>query len=487
MDFINKKALKENVEMLSNMTGIDKELILNIMEEQVFPKTFRQQISKEALLFCKIDRKTYALDVSRGYLVVPDDKEDFNSECEVKSSNVAGVKVGEHLYEEVDISNKRNNATIAKQILMSEINNLKNNKIKEDISKFDEKLVSIKVKSYDLKKKAYFVDFNNEHSGVLPFENLINETEKLKINERYWAVISEDEIKRFGNQIIFRRKGNEFIKEIFSKEVPEVQNEIIEIKDIYVNSQKKMFISVYTNDKKTDAVGTCVGIRGSRINNIISHFNGASIELFDWNQNLADYIINIFKDMEMESISILDNKVLIFVDEKTMENLSYQNKERLKAINSFVKEKVVITTEEMNTLSNLKTTEYFSKNLDLDSDSAEIISNTGLFKTLDDLVLYSVKDTAEILGVDEEVAEELIETAKNKLIIRNLYIDSVDTNLKDLDSMNNYLLNELLVNDINNMVSLSEFDNVELCELVNIDMDLANNVIMEARDIIYPD
>lgn len=485
MDFINKKALKENIETLSNIYDLPQEDIVDIMERQVFPKTFRQQIDKEAVLNCFINRKTYELTVKRVFTVVSDTSDSFNPITEVKQKDSGGLNIGDDFIVEVSLDNKRNNAIVAKQILMAEINNLKNNKVKKDVLNRSNPLVSVIVRKYDMKKQVYFVDFNNEHSGVIPFKNLISSSDKLKINEKYLALITEESLKGFNNQIILTRTGEQFVKAVFEKEIPEIQNEVIEIKDVYFNDNKKVFISVHSNDKKIDPVGTCIGSKGSRINTIINHFNGASIELFNWNSNEADYIINIFKDLAIQKISVLDNKILLFVSDEIYNSLNYHTKERLKAANHFIEEKVIITTELENNHYNHYYIKHFMDNLNLDEESAELLVNSGAFKKIDDLLLYSVKDTADILEVDLETAQFLIDEAQRNVEIRNLNLLNLDTNLKDVESMNNYYLSSLLDNGINNIVDLADLDNEELSELIHINKEEANKLIMDARNIIY--
>tara|TARA_B100000700_G_scaffold267699_1_gene307778 strand:+ start:44146 stop:45612 length:1467 start_codon:yes stop_codon:yes gene_type:complete len=487
MNIIDEKALKETVEMVSLKEDLEKSDVINLLENEVFPKTLRQPFGKEAIIKVDIDPKSYKMSTYRMWNVVSDDSEEVNDLFEVRLSDVenkdSNFEVGDQIVESLEnYELKRNNATIAKQLLNSSIQNLKKEKIKKHVLESNNNLINIIVRSYDLKKRIYRVDFNSEYSGILPFDNLINKDEKLKVGNNYWAAIDKEDLS---NNIVFTRTGEEFIKGLFKKEIPEVYNEVIEVKDVYFNSDKKIIASVYTSDKNLDPIGSCVGAKGSRINSIIEHLNGGSIDLLKWSGNEGEYVVNLFKDLEIEKVIVEDNKIFVFLSIEDFENLSSQNKIRLKAINQFLSEKVILTTEEKYEQDNLYLIDYFSKELKLDEDSAEMVAFSGVFKSIDDIVEISPTHIAEILDIDEDSAKFLFETAQDKVSARNLKLSSIETNLKDLDSMNNFILEQLLNKGIDNMVDLSDLANDELCELIFVDLDKANELIMEARDIIY--
>ena len=485
MNIIDEKALKDTVEMISLKEDLEKEDVIKLLENEIFPKTLRQPFGKEAIIKVNIDPKSYKMSAYRLWDVVSDDVEDYNTLCEIKVSNLENkdLSIGEQLIESLDdYEFKRNNATIAKQLLNSSIQNLKKEKIKEKVLESNNNLINIIVRSYDLKKKIYRVDFNSEYSGILPFDNLINKNEKLKVGNRYWAAIDENDTS---NNIVFTRTGKDFIHALFKKEIPEVYNEVIEVKDIFFDSNKRIIASVFSSDKNIDPIGSCVGAKGSRINSIIEHLNGGSIDLLRWSGNEGEYVVNIFKDLDIEKVIVEDNSVFVFISDEEFSSLSTQNTIRLKAINSFLPERVVLTTEEKYEQENIYLVNYFEKELELDQDSAEMLAFSGVFKSIDDIAEISPEYISEILDIDKDSAEFLFGVATDKVSARNLKLSSVETNLKDLDSMNNFILEQLLEKGIDNMVDLSDLANDELCELIFIDLDKSNELIMEARNIIY--
>lgn len=482
MDIGNEKQLKDQIETIANVHELEINDVIDIMESQVFPKTIRQNFPKGTIIETTIDRDTFNMKAYRIFNVV-DVIENESCEKLPSKDNVVGDVIREQLHG-IDL-NKRNSAIIAKQVLLSEINKLKKKNVRQNALRFKNNLINVIVKKYDLKKQIYFVEFNGEFSGILPFKNLINQDEKLKVNERYWALMTDEEYHRFQDQVIFSRTGDEFIRALFAKEVPEVHDEIITIKDVYFTPEKKVFVSVHTSDKNIDPIGTCVGVKGSRVNNIIKHLNGGSIDICRWEPEISDFILSIFKGLNIEKISILDNQTIIFINEDEFQKLNHQNKLRLKAINKFSNEKVRILTEERFLDENKKYIEYFMESLNIDQDSAELIANSGFYKSIDDIASYSVEDTADILDIDEYMAEGLIERAIKSIEARNLYLTTVNTNLVDIKSLKKHHLDMLLKNNINNVVDLADLANDELCDLIPIDIDEANDVIMEARNIIY--
>lgn len=488
MNLLKDKMLKESIDIISNTNDLDNEDVVLILEKHVFPKAIRQNHSKDAVIKTTIDRDNFSLKAFKVFEVVPDDKEDFNIDCEIKESETT-LDVGEHILEEIeDIDiDKRNCIVVAKQVLNAEINKLKKRKIREVALQFKNELANVVVKKYDLKRKVYFVEFNGEFTGIIPFSELTDPSEKLRVNERYFALMTDKEDIKFQEQVVFSRKGKDFLIALFEKEIPEVHDEVVEIKNIYLGKNKNIFVNVFSNDKNIDPIGIFVGVKGNRINNILKHINGGSIDVSLYSHEPSDIILSVFKDLEIDKISVLDKSIILFVSEDKFQTLSDKTKMRLKAANEFVSEKVIITTEALYESSNIEYTKYFKNELNLDEESASIIANSGVFRSIDDILDFYPEDIIDILNLDIEVedVEVLLENIKNRIQERDDEIDKTDTNLKDIESLKKHHIKILLDKGIDNMSDLSDFSNDELCEEIPIDIDEANEVIMEARDIIY--
>ena len=484
MQIGNEKLLKEQIEVIANINDLNIGDVISIMEEHVFPKTIRQGFTKDTVIETKIDRDTFKLEAFRVFNVIPKSQEEINTDFEIYENDE--FSAGEKIKENIDVNiDSRNSAIVAKQVLNSEINKLKKKLIREEALQFKENLINVVVKRYDLKKRVYFVEFNGEFSGIIPFDNLINSEEKLKVNTNYWALMTEEEDHRFQDQVIFSRKGDDFIKALFSKEIPEVHDEVITIKGVYSDNNKKIVAAVHTSDKNIEPVGTCVGAKGSRVNSIIEHINGGSIDICKWEPETSDLVLSMFKDLNIEKISVLDNQTIVFIDEEDFQTLSEQNKVRLRAINKFSTDKIRLLTEERFSEENKKYIEYFKNELLLDEESATLIANSGFYKSVDDLTAYSDEDTSEILDIDIEIAEELKERAMEAMESRNLYLTTVDTDLKDLKNIEKHHIKMLIENNISTISDLADLANDELCDIIPIDIQDANDLIMESRHISW--
>lgn len=491
MEIQNKKALKESINIIANTESIEPEEVITILEEHLFPKSIRQNYSKETIIETKIDRNDFSIMAFQVFEVVPDDHPDFNGDFNIYLSEAKkmepNIQVNDRLRVEIkdfDIQ-KYKHSKVAKQFLLGEINKLKKRKVREKALLFQDQLMSVVVKKFDLKRKVYYVEFNGEFSGIIPFSELSSPDEKLKVNERYISLLTDIELDKFQEQVVFTRKGKDFLMALFKKEIPEINDEIIEVKNIYIDKGKNIFVSVYSNDKNIDPVGTFVGVKGNRVSNILKHINGGNIDVSKWSNDYGEIITETFKDLNIEKIAVFDNQVAIFLSDDDFKLISDRNKRRLKSINSILREKVIITTEDLFEKSNENYKQYFQDELNLDEDSAALIANSGFFRSIDDLLEYDIDVISEMLEIEEDGAEFLIERAQEKINARDAELALIDTNLKDIESLKNHHLKMLLDKGIKNIPDLADFANDELCEEIVIDIEDANDIIMEARDIIY--
>ena len=245
------------------------------------------------------------------------------------------------------------------------------------------------------------------------------------MNDRIRAYLSEIKSDKRGPQLIITRTKSEFLIELFKIEVPEIGEEVLEIKAAARDAGSRAKIAVKTNDKRIDPIGACVGMRGSRVQAVSNELGGERIDIVLWDDNPAQMVINAMAPAEVASIVVdEDNHSMdIAVSEDQLSQAIGRGGQNIRLASELSGWRLNVMTEEdasskqESEASSIK--DLFKEKLGVDDDIAEVLAAEG-FTSVEEIAYVPVEEIQAIEGFDEDIVEELQRRANDYLLLRKL-------------------------------------------------------------------
>lgn len=335
------------------------------------------------------------------------------------------------------------------------------------------------------------VDLGNNAEAVMPRESVIGR-ETFRIGDRVRAVLQDIRAEGRGPQLELSRASNDMLIELFRIEVPEIQEEVIEIRGCARDPGSRAKIAVKTNDGRIDPVGACVGMRGSRVQAVSNELNNERVDIILWDDNPAQLVINAMAPAEVASI-VMDEDTNTMDVAVAADNLaiaigrSGQNVRLASELTGWVIN--VMTEEEADEKQEEEAgrlVTYFEEKLDVDEDIAAILAEEG-FTTLEEVAYVPLEEMLGIEGFDENIVTELRQRAKDMLLTLELaseeQLDSAtpSDDLLSLEGMDEHLARLLASKGIATMEDLAEQSIDDLMDIDDMDEERAGQLIMAAR------
>jgi N utilization substance protein A len=314
--------------------------------------------------------------------------------------------------------------------------------------------------------------------------------ENLRINDRVRAILIKiDETVR-GPQLILSRTAPEFLIRLFELEVPEIEEGLLEIMAASRDPGLRSKIAVKANDQRLDPVGTCVGMRGSRVQAVTSELAGERVDIVLWSIEPAQFVINAMAPAEVSSIIVDEDKhsMDLVVAEDQLAQAIGRNGQNIRLASELTGWELNILTEEQ---SDQKTKEeytsasqLFIEKLDVDEDVADILVQEG-FSSLEEIAYVPIEEMVQIEAFDEETVNELRSRASAVIltaaIAKEEKISEPAADLLGMEGMDSDTAKLLASKEIITMENLAELAVDELIELVKMDEEKAKILIMTAR------
>ncbi len=488
---MNKEILLV-AEAVSNEKEVPKEVIFEAIEVALATAT-KKRYEEEADIRVVIDRATGDYETFRRWLVVSNDAvpalgtELTMQEAEEIDSALQPDDIHEEQVESVKFG--RIAAQTAKQVIVQKVREAERAKVVEQYRDRQGELISGSVKK--VTRDNIIVDLGNNAEALLPRDQLI-QRETFRMGDRVRAVLLEVRSEGRGPQLIMSRACNEMLIELFRIEVPEISEEVIEIRAASRDLGSRAKIAVKTNDGRIDPVGACVGMRGSRVQAVSNELNGERVDIVLWDDNPAQLVINAMAPAEVASI-VLDEETHSMDVAVASENLAMaigRNGQNVRLASELTGWELNVMTEE--DAQNKHQSEVgsvidqFINHLDVDEDVAEVLVEEG-FTTLEEVAYVPVDEMLEIDGFDEAIVEELRTRAKDALL--NLAIASEEkldkaepaADLLEMDGMDKHLAFLLAAQGIITMEDLAEQSVDDLLDIEGLDEERAAALIMTAR------
>ena len=474
---------------VSGEKGLPKSSIFEAIEMALATAT-KKRYDENSNIKVEIDSVSGDYETFRIWEVVLD--EDFqDAGIEIKFSQAQErdktLEVGSFLTEKVDnVEFGRIAAQAAKQVIVQKVREAERAQIVEKYRSVLGQLINGTVKK--VTREFLIIDLGDGAEAILPRNELIP-GEVFKIGDRLRAVLQEEERENRGPQLSLSRKCPEMVGELFKLEVPEISEQVIEIKAIARDPGSRTKIAVKTNDNRIDPVGACVGMRGSRVQAVSNELGNERLDIVIWDDDPAQLLINSMGPAEITSIVLDEVKgtMDVAVTQESLAQAIGKSGQNVRLSSQITGWKLNVvdeeSAEEKEEEKNLNDSQALIDKLDVDEVLALALIEQG-YRSLESIASASFEDLSEIEGLDAEISEILVNRAKEALLTLAMEISTDDGDSNDLmavEGMDMTLALELSQKGINDREELAEKSIEELTSIMDITDEHAGELIMKAR------
>ena len=479
-------------EAVSNEKGVSEDIIFEAIELALATAT-KKRYDEDADIEVRIDRKTGDYVTTRRWLVVPDDEmallgTQFTTEEAIEKE--PSLKPGDVFEEEVDnVGFGRIAAQTAKQVIVQRVRDAERAQVVEQYRNRVGELVAGTVKK--VTRDNVIVDLGSNAEGLLPRDQLVGR-ETFRVNDRVRAILQEISAETRGPQLMLSRSCSEMLIELFKIEVPEIAEEVIQIRAAARDPGSRAKIAVKTNDQRIDPVGACVGMRGSRVQAVSNELDNERVDIILWDDNPAQMVINAMSPAEVESIVVDEdsNTMEVAVAADNLAQAIGRSGQNVRLASELTGWTInVMSTEEAAEKHEAEAGEViqmFVEQLDIDDEVAEILVEEG-FTTLEEVAYVPLDEMTAIEGFDEDIAEELRARAKDALLTQaiaseeQLGANEPAEDLLEMEGMDRHLAYVLASRGVITMEDLAELGVDELTDIPDMTEERAGELIMTAR------
>jgi N utilization substance protein A len=479
------------VDALAREKNVPREVVFGALESALASATKKLFAEDDVDIRVAVDRETGDYDAFRRWLVVPDEAGLQEPGHQIILSEareqIPDIEVDEHIEEQLPKQDLgRRFAQDTKQVILQKIRDAEREQLLQEFLARGDSIVNGTVKRLD--KGDLIVEIGKVEAR-LPRSEMIPK-ENLRIGDRVRAYVAKIDRQARGPQVILSRTSPEFLKKLFELEVPEIEQGLLLIKSAARDPGVRAKIAVWTNDRRIDPIGTCVGMRGSRVQAVTNELAGERVDIVLWSEDPAQFVIGALAPANVSSIVVDEDKhaMDVVVDEDNLAIAIGRSGQNVRLASELTGWQINIMTAEESAQKqaseqNLIRASFMDK-LDVDEEIANILIGEG-FSSLEEIAYVPVNELLEIEAFDEETVEELRNRARNALlteaIVREENIERADKSLLDLEGMDAELAARLASNNIRTRDDLAELAVDELTEITEVDEARARELIMAAR------
>lgn len=478
------------VDALAREKAVEKEIVFTALElalASATKKRFQEDIDTRV----SIDRVTGDHQSFRRWLVVEDGTVD-DAAREVSLSDALksdpALQTGEYLEKPLEpIEFGRIGAQAAKQVIFQKIRDAEREQTLNDFLERGDYLVTGTIKRIE---RGNAIIESGKIEAELPRDKMIPK-ENLRVGDRVRAYLHKVDRSARGPQLKLSRISPEFLMKLFELEVPEIEEGLLEIRAAARDPGSRAKIAVKSNDQRIDPIGTCVGMRGSRVQAVISELAGERVDIVLWSEDPATFIINALAPAEISSIMVDEEKhsMDIVVDDDNLAQAIGRGGQNVRLASELTGwELNILTVEESKAKHEQESTQIcqlFMQKLDVDEEIAKILLQEG-FVTLEEVAYVPLNEMLEIESLDEETVNEIRNRARNALltdaIANEEKVEHVAEDLLSIEGMDINIVRELAARGINTQEDLADLAADDLVEITGIDIERANRLIIKARE-----
>ena len=477
------------VDALAREKNVPREIVFGALEMALASAT-KKRTNDDADVRVEIDRDTGSYESFRRWLVVEDgtvenpEQQISLTDAQRQISDIALEDFIEEGLEPIDFG--RIGAQAAKQVILQKIRDAEREQVLNDFLERKEHLVSGTVKRME---RGSAIIEAGRIEALLPRDQMIPK-ENLRPGDRVRAWLNKIDRQARGPQLILSRTSPEFIMKLFELEVPEIEDGLLEIKAAARDPGMRAKIAVKSNDNRVDPIGTCVGMRGSRVTAVTNELSGERVDIILWSADPAQFVIGALAPAEVQSIVVDEEKhaMDVVVDEANLAIAIGRGGQNVRLASELTGWSInLMTVEQSNEKSeseHSKIRALFIAKLDVDEEVANILIEEG-FSTLEEIAYVPLAEMLEINAFDEATVNELRERARNVLlteaIVDEEQLDKVAEDMLALDGMDKALAAKLALSGVTDRDALADLATDELIEMTGIDAERATALITVAR------
>ena len=478
------------VDALAREKNVHKETVFGALEAAIAQAT-KKRFTEDADVRVAMDRNTGDFESFRRWQVVPDDAPEITPHqipiSQAKKEHGDEINVDEFIEEPLEpIDFGRIGAQAAKQVILQKIRDAEREQLLADFLGRGEKLINGAIKRIE---RANAIIEVGRVEAVLPRDQMIPK-ENLRVGDRVRAFVMRIDRAQRGPQLILSRTAPEFIIELFRLEVPEIEEGLLEIKSAARDPGIRAKIAVQSKDARIDPIGTCVGMRGSRVQAVTQELAGERVDIVLWSQDPAQFVIGALAPAEVSSILVDEDKhsMDVVVDEENLAIAIGRSGQNVRLASELTGWTINLMTEEESQKKNEEETssvrKLFMERLDVDEEVANILIQEG-FSTLEEVAYVPINEMMEIEGFDEATVNELRSRARDALLVQEIaseeQAENLDPELVNLEGMDADLAKKLARGGVKTRDDLGDLAVDDLTEMTGIDTERAKALIMKAR------
>ncbi|WP_394174135.1 transcription termination factor NusA [Thalassotalea litorea] len=486
------------VDAVSNEKALPRESIFKAMETALETAT-KKKYEGDIEVRVSIDRESGEFDTFRRWQVVEDNGEVLENpyaEIGLAAAQVEdeNIQIGDWVEDQIEsIKFDRITTQTAKQVIVQKVREAERAKVVDEYQDQLGEIITGVVKKAN--RESVILDLGNNAEAVI-FRDEMLPREVFRPGDRIRGLLYEIKPEARGAQLFVSRAKPEMLIELFRVEVPEIGEEMLEIKGAARDPGSRAKIAVKSNDKRIDPVGACVGMRGSRVQAVSGELAGERVDIVLYDDNAAQFVINAMAPAEVASIIVDEdaNSMDIAVEEGNLAMAIGKSGQNIRLASQLTGwELNVMTIEDMNAkhqAENDKVISLFTEKLDIDDDFATMLVEEG-FSTLEEIAYVPVSELMEVDGLDEEVIEELRERAQGALTTAALASEeSLEgaepaEDLLNLEGMERHLAFVLASRGVITLEDLAEQGVDEISDIEELSEEKAAEFIMAARNICW--
>src|SRR5262249_47971843 len=386
---------------LAREKNVNRDTVFGALELALASAT-KKRFTEDVDVRVAIDRNTGNYEAFRRWHVVPDDTPEWNTaqmlSLEEAQDRKPDAKMDEYLEQPLpNVEFGRIGAQTAKQVILQRIRDAEREQILNDFLSRGDELVTGTVKRME---RGSAIIESGRLEALLPREHMIPQ-ENLRIGDRVRAWVMKIDRSARGPQLMLSRTAPQFIMKLFELEVPEIEEGLLEIKSAARDPGIRAKIAVHTNDKRIDPIGTCVGMRGSRVQAVTQELAGERVDIVLWAADPAQFVIGALAPAEVSSIVVDEEKhaMDVVVDEENLAVAIGRSGQNVRLASELTGWQINLMTEEESTKKQQEESgrikQQFMEKLDVDEEVADILAQEG-FSTLEEVAYVPINELMEI-------------------------------------------------------------------------------------------
>ncbi|MFN8972845.1 MAG: transcription termination factor NusA [Alphaproteobacteria bacterium] len=481
--------------------NIDRETVLDAMQDAI-QIAGRKKYGQEHDIRATIDRKTGAIKLFRVITIVeaienPEDEAKFLTPSQAKKK-YPGAKVGDEFRDELPpIDFGRVAAQTAKQVIVQKVRDAERERQYEEFKDRIGEIVNGVVKRVEYGNVT--VDFGRTEAVIRRDELIPRET--FRKDDRIRAYIHDVRREKSGAQVFLSRVRPEFLAKLFMQEVPEIYDGVIEIKAVARDPGSRAKIAVMSHDPSVNPVLSCVGVRGSRVQAVVSELQGEKIDIVQYAEDPATFVVNALSSAEVSKVVIDEdsNRIEVVVADDQLSLAIGRRGQNVRLAAQLTGWNIDILTEEIE--SDRRTQEFnrlsalFIEALNVEEVIAHLLVTEG-FSSVEEVAYVPIEDLAQIEGFDESVAGELRQRANDYLDQKRtetetkLKADGVEDALMKAEGLTLEMVEKLAAQGIKTMDDFAGLATDEFFEMVpksGLTQEDVSGMIMKAREGWFKD